>query len=222
MAKIEEYKKVVFDNGKTLFVNYAEPIDHSDKILRVSKDGKKWAVMNAKTGEFVSDYKYIFSSIKMPLIDDYRKYYFEEKGSNEKLFFVTELNGKCGALNEEGIESIPCEYDYCEYINKNIVMVGIVKDSVMFYGGVNYKNEEIIPIKYREYSFRQESTTAGELSISCYKGKRRLFGITNEWPELLILLRDEDDNVGAYDTCGRIRIPFCKERIIDFWGQDLI
>ena len=211
MAKIEKYKKVIFDNGKTLFINYAEPIGHSDKILRVSKDGEKWAIVNAETGEFVSDYKYFY---------ELEIQYFKE-GIR---LFIKDTNGKWGALDENGKEIIPCEYDFYSFTSKNLVMVGNVKDGVMFYGAINYNGEVIIPVKYIEYCYQQESMFAWELQpiIPSYNGRRRLYGISNEWPVFLILLKDEEGNIGAYDTDGRIRIPFCKDKIIDFWGHDLI
>lgn len=166
MAKIEKYKKVIFDNGKTLFINYAEPIGHSDKILRVSKDGKRWAVVNAETGEFISDYQH-----------KYVKPIVRYDQQSDKLIKVSEDGKVWAAVNANTGEFVS---DYC-YSDIYTLKNSNKEDSMEEFFGVTDLNGKYGVIKedgietifceyYRFYIL-------GENLLLCTKYDEDIFGI---------------------------------------------
>ena len=188
MAKIEKYTKVIFDNGKNMYSKYAESICNSEKIIRISTNGKQWAVVNSETGEVVSNYKYIVIWIAK----SWEEY---DNDFETKIFFAIDVKGKLGALNEKGKEIIPCEYNYSSNIRHNRLLFHKSIGGKVYKVILNYNNEKIIPL-------------ASEI-IPLKKGgyivqKDGLYGIFEENGEIKhpfeydeIVWMNEDDNEDA-------------------------
>lgn len=112
MAVIKNCKLVKFDEGKDIICNFAEPIGDSQEIIRVSEDGEKWAIVKAKTGEFISGYQY--TDFELP-----REYpYVFGKDYDRKNIIIVGQNEDdkklYGAINYKGEVIIPIKYtQYC-------------------------------------------------------------------------------------------------------------
>lgn len=99
------------------------------------------------------------------------------------------IGDKWGAINEEGIEVIPCMYDhigsfYTETSSKYLVAWASLNNR---YGVINTKNETLIPFEYED--------------INSFDGKYAWAKFRGKW--------------GTIDIHNEVRIPF----IYDFWGS---
>lgn len=131
----------------------------------ISKDGKDASKRYQRAFSFVGDFATIVMNEKLGLINKKCEEIVSCKYDeiNDVIIdgmILVESNGKCGYLDIDAIEKVPCKYDFLSYFSEGLAFGGLEGKN----GFVNKNGDEIIEFKYKNTNSFIEGLALVELT----------------------------------------------------------
>ena len=190
-------------NAKEIVPAIYDAVSYQDKVLRVKKDSK-WGVMD-KEGKVVLPVEY----------DEIGE--FKKEGG--KYMAKVSKAGKYGMINKKGKIVIPCEYEDIidSRWNGEIYFEGFKVKKNGKYGAVDFSGNEVWPMEFD----KMHIVGAGLADVT-KNGKKGVINHQGKWIDVrahdiidnamvighLVLDKNNERKIGAYDENGDIAIPF--------------